>query len=182
MGLDIERILVRDVRLGLAALTLAALVSGGWLLHSASGTPALRNRAFTGTENATAAQTTLTAQITQDLAAVFSYNYADPGTTNAAADQVLTGEARRQYRKLMSPFTGPGGALAHSVLSTTVTATGITSLDASGDHAHLVVSAQETAQTIGQGNAAPASSTAVLGIDATREGGQWRISAITTFH
>ncbi|MFC0042357.1 hypothetical protein [Actinomadura rayongensis] len=106
---------------------------------------------------------------------IFSYGYTDPAKTDTAARSALTGKATGQYDALFKSVReqGPTEKL---VLTTTVTDSAVTSLR--DDHASLLVFATQRGAraTDGKNSALPT----MLGIDAVRQKGHWKISGINT--
>ncbi|POM27395.1 hypothetical protein BTM25_18090 [Actinomadura rubteroloni] len=109
------------------------------------------------------------------LAKVFSYGYTDPSKTDTAARSGLTGKATGQYDALFKSVRTQGPA-EKLVLTTTVTDSAVTSLR--DDRASLLVFAtqRDTRATDGKSSTVPT----MLAIDAVRQKGHWKISAINT--
>jgi Mce-associated membrane protein len=123
-----------------------------------------------------AATRSLTRQITGAIDTVFSYNYADTATTRRAAQELLTGQAIRQYDNLFRLVQREAPA-QRLVLTTTVTDSGVELLV--GSRARVLVFADQrdtraaTRQTSYAG--------AMFAVDAVRQGGRWKIDDIDTF-
>ncbi|WP_037906339.1 hypothetical protein [Actinacidiphila yeochonensis] len=147
------------------------------------------NRASGLRDDSAAANTALTdnartsevkGAVAQDVNAVFSYDYADTARTDSAAKRLLTGAAVKQYATLIGPVRAAAGK-EKLVLTTTVTDTGVATLD--GDRAHLLVFADQSNTSAAQGAASDDTyAAAMFAVDAVRQGGTWKISAIDTFN
>jgi Mce-associated membrane protein len=164
-------------RLGRAPLLLgvaSVLLAGFAILAAvqAHGKQADRNVALT--------DASATSQVRQQVSAaintIFSYNYADTGTTRAAAQRLLTGPAVRQYDSLFR-LVQQEAPEQHLVLTTKVTNVGVELLI--GDRARLLIFAdqrdtrQKTQQTSYAG--------AMFAVNAVRQNGRWKIESIDTF-
>lgn len=120
-----------------------------------------------------AATTEVVDAVSRGLVAVLSYAYDDPGTTQAAADQVLTGAAQSQQKTLFAELSkkAPGQKLT---LSARVEAAGVTKLDSS--HATLLVFLDQSSQRASDKQATV--SAAQLSVTAVRVDGVWKISGL----
>ncbi|MBO2464843.1 hypothetical protein [Actinomadura violacea] len=159
--------------LGLLAVLLAA--SGIWMYRQARDLrtdPAARNAALTDN----AATSEAKGAVADMLGKLFSYNYTDPGRTDAAARTYLTGAAVRQYAALMTGVRSDAPR-QKTVLSTKVTDSAVISLR-DGRARLLVYADQQTTRTSdGKGTTSPA----MLAVTAARHSGKWRITGINTF-
>jgi Mce-associated membrane protein len=160
-------------RFALPVVAAALCAYGGVAWHAAAG--AREPRAGTALVDA-ATTADVKGQVTQAVSAVFSYNHADPGRTDAAVRLALTGAARGQYTKLFTP-TRQAADKQKSILTTTVTHSGVTSLR--GPLAQVLVYADQ--RSTGAAEGSRSSSGAVILVHAERAGGTWRISGIDTF-
>ncbi|MWA07143.1 hypothetical protein F8568_043775 [Actinomadura sp. LD22] len=159
--------------LGLLAVLLAA--SGIWMHRQAGdlrGDPAARNGALTDG----AATSEVKGAVADMVGRLFSYNYTDPGRTDAAARTCLTGPAVRQYAALMDRVR-TDAPRQRTVLSTKVTDSAVTTLR--DGRARLLVYADQ--QTTRAGDGKSTTSPAMLAVTAVRHSRQWRITGIDTF-
>lgn len=160
------------------ALLAVALVAGVVAVWSAQRASALTGTAAGHNHALSDAGTTseLKGQVSDAVNSAFSYNYADTGKTQQAAQRVLTGKAVQQYERIFDTVRRQATA-QKLVLTTTVTDSGVKSLD--GHHAVLLVFAdqRDTAADTGK----TSTSATVFTVDAVREKGRWQISGIDTF-
>src|SRR6185437_12583579 len=125
------------VLLGAAAVVLAAFaVVAGIQAHSLRAQHTSQNAALTDA----AATRQVQRQVASAIDTVFSYNYADTGTTRAAAHRLLTGPAVRQYDSLFKLVEQDAPA-QHLVLTTKVTSSGVELLE--GDRARVLIFADQ---------------------------------------
>lgn len=156
--------------LGLLALAVVATVAGVVLLVSSgrsSGDSA--NRAVIDTR----ATAEVIGQVDTALQHILSYRYSNPGATQTAADQVLVGAARQQFRTLFAALQqkAPGQKLT---LSAKVVRSGVSRLE--GNRASLLVFLDQASTRASDGTTA--TSAAQLHIQAVQQGGVWRISEL----
>jgi Mce-associated membrane protein len=160
------------------ALAVVTVVLGGlaaWFAASAhkltSVAPA-QNGALTDS----AATSQVSGQITSAVDALFSYDYANPGPTRAAAHRLLTGPAVGQYASLFGQVQreAPGKKL---IVTTAVTNVGVEMLVAGT--ARVLVFAVETDRSASGGQ--PATAGAMLAVNAVLQGSTWKIEGIDTF-
>lgn len=162
-----------------AALGVAVVLLGGlafWFAEEARGlhaTPAARNAALTDT----ARTSEVKGKVNDAVNALFSYDYADASRNEQAVRTLLTGKAVGQWGAMFAQVRtqAPRQKL---VLTTTVTDSAVELLD--GDRAHLLLFADQrnTAATTKQTTYAAA----MLGIDAVRRNGTWKIANIDTLN
>ncbi|WP_335982708.1 hypothetical protein [Streptomyces sp. CA2R106] len=183
VGPSRTRLARRPGRFPLAVALLAALtvLLGGFAAWAAGKASALHDDAATAntalTDNARTAE--VKGQIAQDVNSVFSYDYSNTARTDAAAKKVLTGKAVQQYATMIAQVKA-AAPKQKLVLTTTVTATGVEMI--SGDRARVLVYADQSNTSTAKGaNAGSAYSAAMLAVDAVRQAGSWKISAIDTF-
>jgi Mce-associated membrane protein len=165
----------------LCVLTLLLGGFAGWA-HSRAETlreqPERRNTALTDS----AATSEIKGQTSRAVAALFSYDHADPAAFDEAARKLLTGRAVAQHRDLFAKVRDRA-AEQKAVITTTVTDSGVERID--GDRARVLVyadqssvsTAAKSAKTDDQGTYAGA----VLAVDVVRRDGRWLISGIDTF-
>ncbi|MEU6003389.1 hypothetical protein ABZ837_36950 [Streptomyces sp. NPDC047197] len=135
--------------------------------------PALRNAALTDTARTSEVKGT----VGQAVDAVFSYDHADPGRTDKAADKYLTGKAVGQHRQMLAQVRA-GGDRHKLVLSTTVTHSGVEVVD--GDRARVLVFADQSNTSTAKGGSATHAA-AMFAVDVVHRGGTWQIANIDTF-
>lgn len=140
--------------------------------HSLRSDQASNNTALTDA----AATSQVQRQVDSAINTVFSYNYADTGTTRAAAQRLLTGAAVREYDSLFKLVEADAPA-QHLVLTTKVTNSGVELLE--GDRARVLIFAdqRDTRMTTHQTSYAGA----MFAVNAVRQGGRWKIENIDTF-
>ncbi|MFE9833756.1 hypothetical protein ACFYP4_01215 [Streptomyces sp. NPDC005551] len=165
----------------LCVLTLLLGGFAGWA-HSRADTlreqPARQNTALTDS----AATSEIKGQTTRAVAALFSYDHADPAAFDEAARELLTGRAVAQHRDLFAKVRDRA-AEQKAVITTTVTDSGVERID--GDRARVLVyadqssvsTAAKSARTDDRGTYAGA----VLAVDVVRRDGRWLVSGIDTF-
>ncbi|NBH03989.1 hypothetical protein [Amycolatopsis sp. SID8362] len=153
----------------LALVTALALGCAVWFGVEAASLSPGSNQALVDS----AATASVSAEVSDAVKSVFSYDYTNLARTERAASQVLTGEAVGQYQ---AQFTSARtrAAAEKLVRTTTVRAVGVRSLV--GDDASLLLFLDQ--QTVGSGGAL-SSSVAQLAVTARRVDGHWKISSLT---
>ncbi|WP_103351615.1 hypothetical protein [Amycolatopsis sp. CA-128772] len=116
----------------------------------------------------------VSAEVSDAVKAVFSYDYANLPRTERAASEVLTGEAVRQYQAQFAAAR-TRATTEKLIRTTTVRAVGVRSLH--GDEASLLLFLDQ--QTVAQGGGAPSSSVAQLAVTAKRVDGHWKLASLT---
>ncbi|WP_086674199.1 hypothetical protein [Amycolatopsis pretoriensis] len=116
----------------------------------------------------------VSAEVSDAVKSVFSYDYANLARTERAASQVLTGDAVRQYQDQFASARTRATA-EKLVRTTTVRAVGVRSLV--GDDASLLLFLDQ--QTVVSGGGAPSSSVAQLAVTAKRVDGHWKLASLT---
>ncbi|MFJ9778224.1 hypothetical protein ACIRSS_01505 [Amycolatopsis sp. NPDC101161] len=116
----------------------------------------------------------VSAEVSDAVKSVFSYDYANLARTERAASQVLTGDAVRQYQDQFASARTRAAA-EKLVRTTTVRAVGVRSLV--GDDASLLLFLDQ--QTVAQGGGAPSSTVAQLAVTARRVDGHWKLASLT---
>ncbi|MCX4445652.1 hypothetical protein ACFWNC_18750 [Streptomyces sp. NPDC058369] len=116
-------------------------------------------------------------QITEAVGAVFSYDYASPTKAQTAVTKYLTGKAVQQHEDMLAEVRAQAPK-QKLVLTTTVTDSGVEMLD--GDRARLLIYADQRNTRTGKSEETTYAA-AMFSVDAVRQGGSWRISAIDTF-
>ncbi|MFH8729801.1 hypothetical protein [Streptomyces termitum] len=176
--------------LPLAVLCVLALLLGGFAgwAHSRAGAlrddPARANTALTDLARTSEVKGRTAAAV----AALFSYDHADPGAFEKAGKTYLTGKAVEQHRTLF------GGVLAQAarqkmVITTTVTDSAVERID--GDRARVLVYAdQSSVSTAGakkdakKGDQAQDQGVyagAMFAVDVVLRDGRWLVENIDTF-
>ncbi|MEU9603479.1 hypothetical protein [Streptomyces sp. NPDC048057] len=168
---------VARARLPVLLCVLAVLLAGfaGYAAHRGStlrDDPATRNAAL-----ADVARTSeLKGQVTRAVEALFSYNFAEPGALDRAAEAHLSGAAVRQHADLLAAVRkeGPQQKL---VLTTTVTRSGVERID--GDRSRVLVFAdQSNTRTATKGETSYGA--AMLAVEARRTDDTWTVTGIDT--
>ena len=113
------------------------------------------------------------ASVSQALGRVLTYDFADPATTEAAADDVLAGTARKEYDTLFASLQqrAPGQKLK---LTAQVQAIGVKQLH--GDTATLLVFLDQSSQRATDDESSV--SAAQLAVTAQKKGGTWKITSL----
>ena len=114
--------------------------------------------------------------VTAAVNTIFSYSYADTARTKAAAQQVLTGPAIRQYNQLFT-LVQEQAPTEKLVVTTRVTDIGVELL--TGGRARLLVFADQEDSKAGTSQATYGG--AMFAVTAVSERGRWRIENIDTF-
>ncbi|GAA4524622.1 membrane protein [Amycolatopsis samaneae] len=153
---------------GAVAVVMAALA--GWFAIEA------RDATAVAAHNTALADVAATAEVTDQvgkaLATIFSYRYDEPGKSEQAAKQVLTGPALTQYDQLFAQVKKLAAEQKLVVTSSAVTS-GVKLLD--GDHAALLVFLDQTGV---RGDGRRSTGAAQLSVTAERTGDRWRVTAL----
>ncbi|MES9590637.1 MULTISPECIES: hypothetical protein [unclassified Streptomyces] len=160
----------------LCALTVLLGAFAAWAFTSAASLrddPSRQNTALTDIGRTSEVK----GQIADAVGAVFSYNYASPGTSEEAARSHLVGKAVQQHKDMLAQVRAQGQK-QKLVLTTTVTDSGVELLD--GDRARLLIFADQSNTRTGTSEETTYAA-AMFAVDAVRRGDTWRISAIDTF-
>lgn len=116
----------------------------------------------------------VSAEVSDAVKSVFSYDYANLARTERAASEVLMGDAVRQYQDQFA--SARARAVAEKLVrTTTVRAVGVRSLV--GDDASLLLFLDQ--QTVASGGGAPSSAVAQLSVTAKRVDGHWKLASLT---
>lgn len=180
LAADVRKGTARPFPLAVTLLAVLAVLLGGFAGVAASrasalhGTVATHNTALTDT----AATSEVKGQIAEAVNAVFSYDYADTARTDAAAKRLLTGKAVQQYAAMLADVRAQAPA-QKLVLTTTVTDTGVETID--GDRAHVLVFADQRNTSTAKAGAGSTYAAAMFAVDAVHQGGTWKIASIDTF-
>lgn len=153
-------------------LVVVLLVGAGitfWQADRARGTDNVGNHALVDDATTTEVQSAVSAALVR----VFSFDYSDPAPTQQAADEVLAGDARKEYDQLFAALEekAPGQKL---VLTAQVQVAAVQELE--GDRAKLLVFLDQASQRASDEESSI--SAAQLSIDAERVDGDWRIVAL----
>jgi Mce-associated membrane protein len=127
------------------------------------------------TDSATTSE--VVGQVTSAVNTIFSYDYTDMQKTEKAVPRVLTGNALCQYNQLFKVVQQQAPA-EKLVLTTTVQVKGVQLLQ--GDTARVLVQVDQhdTRAATNQTSDSPS----VFAVNAVRQGGVWKISAIDTLN
>jgi Mce-associated membrane protein len=151
----------------LLGFTVVALTQAGSRHASGDGNVAITDAAATAQ---------VRQQVSHAISTVFSYSYADPAATRAAAQRLLTGAAIRQYDSIFAVVQKQAPA-QQLVLTTKVTSIGVEFL--TGARARLLIFVSQQDRRAGTG--AADYSGAMLAVNAVLRGGRWRIDDVDTF-
>ncbi len=159
----------------LSAATVLIGALGIWAAVAAHGlraSAADANRVFTDS----AATRAVEKQIGAAVNTIFTYSYADPARTRAAAQGLLTGAAIRQYNQLFA-LVETQAPKEKLVVTTRVTNIGAELL--TGDRARVLVFANQEDTAAGTGKTSYGG--AMFAVTALNQHGKWLIEAIDTF-
>ncbi|GAB3487996.1 hypothetical protein GCM10027521_31580 [Amycolatopsis cihanbeyliensis] len=117
--------------------------------------------------------TEVSGQVGEALERIFSYSYDDMAATERAAQDVLAGSAVEDYDLLFGQVRAKAPE-QKLVLSTTVSVSGVRTLDSS--RAHLLAFLDQTATRVDTGKSSATG--AALSVDAERVDGRWRITEL----
>jgi len=161
------------VAFGAGTIVLGAL--GAWATVAAHDL-----RANAATSNGALVDTTATRAVTRDVTSavntIFSYSYADTARTRAAAQDLLTGPAIRQYNQLFGLVEQEAPA-EKLVVTTRVTSIGVELL--TQGQARLLVFADQQDTMTGTGKSSYGG--AMFAVTAISQSGAWKIENIDTF-
>jgi Mce-associated membrane protein len=170
----------RALRRPIAALILGAVtvilgVFGVWAtVHASSlrAQSAQQNTALTDP----AATSAVREQIDSAVQTIFSYSYANTGTTRQAAQRLLAGPAIGQYNSLFA-LVQQQAPTEKLVVTTTVTNSGVEML--AGDQARVLIFVNQQDTRVGTSQTTYGG--AMLAVTAVRQAGRWKIENIDTF-
>ncbi|MGW7282709.1 hypothetical protein ACWGIV_31415 [Streptomyces sp. NPDC054844] len=170
-------------RTALLILCLLTLVLGGFAGWAHSRAEALRDTA--AARNTALSDTARTSEIkgqsAKAVAALFSYDHADPDGLDKAAKEWLTGRAVTQHRDLFGDVRTQADQ-QKAVITTTVTDSAVERID--GDRARVLVYADQSSVSTAGGKKAEDDGTyagAMFAVDVQRRDGRWLVSGIDTF-
>jgi Mce-associated membrane protein len=159
--------------LGAAIVVLAAF--GVWATlaaHSLRASATTQNSALSDRP----ATAEVTRQVSQAVATIFSYSYADTARTRQAAQGLLTGRAIAQYNTLFA-LVQREAPQQKLIVTTRVTNTGVEYL--TGDRARVLVFANQ--QDTRAGTHQSSYGGAMFAVTAVRTATRWKIENIDTF-
>ncbi len=159
--------------LGVATVVIGALSI--WAAVAAHGLRASAASANTALVDQSATQNVERA-VTAAVNTIFSYSYADTASTKAAAQQLLTGPAIRQYNQLFA-LVEQQAPKEKLVVTTRVTNIGVELLR--GGKARLLIFANQQDSSAGTSKATYGG--AMFAVTALNQHGKWRIENIDTF-
>ncbi|GGR58510.1 Mce-associated membrane protein [Nocardioides luteus] len=156
----------------LTAVILVLALGAFFMADRERRTDHVGNRAVVDSEATTEVQSAVTAGLLQ----VFSYDFSDPAPTQAAADEFLAGDARKEYDLLFKQLEkkAPGQKL---VLSAEVQVAAVKSLDA--DSAELLVFLDQASQR--STDKESSISAAQLAVEADKVDGTWMVTSLDLF-
>ncbi|MFC5677035.1 hypothetical protein [Aeromicrobium endophyticum] len=159
----------RAVPLALATILLAVGLVGWWTWFDLRSDDPSDNGAIIDSKVTAQVQTS----VSQALGRVLTYDYQDPATTEAAADDVLAGKARTEYDTLFASLQqrAPGQQLK---LTAQVQAIGVKELR--GDKATLLVFLDQSSQRAADQESSV--SAAQLAVTAEKKGSTWKITGL----
>ena len=157
----------------MATIVIGAL--GIWAAVAAHGL-----RASAASANTALVDQSATASVERAVTAavntIFSYSYADTASTKAAAQQLLTGPAIRQYNQLFA-LVEQQAPKEKLVVTTRVTNIGVELLTRA--QARLLIFANQQDSSAGTSKATYGG--AMFAVTAVSQDGRWRIEDIDTF-
>ncbi|WP_329125854.1 hypothetical protein [Streptomyces sp. NBC_01465] len=161
-------------------LGVLTVLLGGFAAYAATQASDLRdNSASTNVALSDVARTTeVKGQVTNAVNSLFSYNYADTGKADRAAQTLLTGKAVQQHKDMLAEVRAQA-AKQKLVLTTTVTESGVELID--GNRARVLLYADQSNTNTAAKDDKTTYAAAMFAVDAVRTGGSWRISNIDTF-
>jgi Mce-associated membrane protein len=157
--------------LGVVAVLLGGLAA--WFGVNAARAGAGSNVALTDS----AATAEVSGQVTSAVNTILSFNYSDLAKTQRAVQRLLTGNALCQYNELYKLVLqqAPSQKL---VLTTTVQDRGVEMLQGDTARVLLLVEQRDTRTTTNQ----TSDSQSMIAVNAVKQSGAWKISAIDTFN
>lgn len=162
----------------LASLGVATIVAGSlgiWATVAAHDSRASASSANAALVDQSATQGVERA-VTSAVNTIFSYSYADTGRTKAAAQELLTGAAIRQYNQLFA-LVESQAPKEKLVVTTRVTNIGVELL--AGGRARLLVFANQEDSSAGTSKATYGG--AMFAVTAVNHHGRWQVESIDTF-
>ncbi|MEU2891728.1 hypothetical protein EQK42_29440 [Streptomyces albidoflavus] len=171
----------------LAALCLLTLLLGGFAgwaharAASLTGDPARQNTALTDL----ARTSEIKGQTGRAVAALFSYDHADPDAFDRAARTLLTGKAVDQHAALLGEVAERADE-QKAVITTTVTDSAVERID--GDRARVLVYADQSSVSTAGGDRKKDEAQdegvyagAMFAVDVVLRDGRWLVSSLDTF-
>lgn len=157
-------------RVALAGLLVAVGLIGWLMANNLTSTTSAKNLALTDA----AATSRVQSEVSRGLTSILSYDYANPGQAEAAAREVLTGDAGKEYETLLASLEkrAPGQKL---VLTAVIQSVGVK--DLTDKEASLLVFLDQSSQRAEDGEASY--SAAQLSVKAKKVGKTWKISGLT---
>lgn len=148
------------------ALCLSALAVDGWAGRRSERSPAANRALVDKTETGR-----VVADISAKVARIFTFTYTDPAATERAANDVLTGRAVSDYRKLFG-LVKQNAPVMKLALTTKVTKAGLIELSRDGT-AVLLVLLDQQATRAGKPTGSPVAAQLIV---TARDDHGWRIS------
>lgn len=168
--MNAETMIRRYGLLALAALLLVAAAITYWQADRTRSTDNVGNHALVDDTATTDVQT----EVSQALVRVFSYDYSNPAPTEQAADDLLAGQARREYDTLFAALDKKAAG-QQLTMTAQVQVAAVKELD--GDHATLLVFLDQASQR--KSDKESTVSAAQLSVKAERVDGTWRVTGLT---
>ncbi len=161
--------IARLTALALAVVLVVVALVLGLRTQSLRDDPALANHALLDE----AAGREVTTVVSRGLVQVLSYNWSQPDVTRVAADQLLSGQARKEYDTLFASLQerAPGQKL---VLVSEVKMVGVQRLTGSSATLLVFIDQSSTRDKDKQSSV----SAAQLRVEAKRHGGSWTITGL----
>ncbi|MEU6994092.1 hypothetical protein ABZ953_26000 [Streptomyces sp. NPDC046465] len=157
--------------LALTLILATLLLTGGGLLAlsaRSADTPTVANRALTDSEQTRR----VVGDVSDALAAIFTYTPRDLATTERRARDVLRGKAAEDYRALLDRLRGQ---VRQQKLSLTTQVVRAGAVELADGHARLLVFLDQRAE---RGGARASTAAAQLSVTARLAGGHWTITDI----
>lgn len=159
----------------MAVLAAVAVLFGATAIWSAFEAHRLGNPGRNVALSDEAATHEVRTQIGEGLKAIFSYDYGNLARTRRAADSVLVDGAAARYRRDFADVRSQATS-KRTVRTTTVRSLAVESL--TGDEARVLAFLdQQTLHTAGEHQE---STTAVVAVEARKQGGSWKIARLTS--
>ncbi|MFD3334756.1 hypothetical protein ACFWV1_19200 [Streptomyces sp. NPDC058700] len=169
----------------LVILCVLTLLLGGFAGWAAGRAEELRDDPARGNTALTdlARTSEVKGQTAAAVAALFSYDHADPAPFHQAGKTLLTGKAVAQHRALLAGVLAQAGR-QKTVITTTVTDSAVERID--GDRARVLVYADQSSVSTAGGQRTKAEDRgayagAMFAVDVVRRDGRWIVENLDTF-
>jgi Mce-associated membrane protein len=160
---------LQDALVAVIVILAVATAALSWQSHSLRSDDALKNHSMLDQR----VQEGVTTVVSRGLTQVLSYDYNQPDATRAFADQVLSGQARKEYDTLFASLQerAPGQKLT---LSAEVRVSGVKELTSSKATMLVFIDQRSTRAADKQSSV----SAAQLSVTAERKGNSWVITGL----